>query len=90
MHWLDPDFLPEISGVFDRFLINPRGKADGMILTDGTEVPPYMSAEICAAIRSGEATKVTIRGVRPRDSDLIAAVEKREEHDEHDAESHPA
>ncbi|MBI1777858.1 MAG: hypothetical protein HYR63_21160 [Proteobacteria bacterium] len=76
MHWLDPDYLPEVSGTFERFLLNPRGEADGMILADGTEVhfPPHMSAEVCAAIRPGEKTKVTIRGVRPRVGDLIAAV----------------
>jgi hypothetical protein len=38
MHWLDPDYLPEISGIFERFLINPHGDADGMILADGSEV----------------------------------------------------
>src|SRR3984957_2423643 len=76
MHWLDPDHLPEISGTFERFLLNPHGDADGMILTDGTEVhfPPHMSAELCAAIRAGEQTKVKVRGVRPRGGALIAAV----------------
>jgi hypothetical protein len=76
MHWLDPDYLPEVSGTFERFLINPHGDADGMILTDGTEVhfPPHMSAEVCAAIRPGEPTILTIRGVRPRRGNLIAAV----------------
>jgi hypothetical protein len=76
MHWLDPDYLPEVCGTFERFLINPHGDADGMILTDGTEVhfPPHMSAEVCAAIRPGEKTKVKVRGVRPRSGDLIAAV----------------
>jgi hypothetical protein len=66
MHWLDPDYLPEVSGTFERFLINPHGDADGMILTDGTEIhfPPHMSAEVCAAIRPGEPTILTIRGVR--------------------------
>jgi hypothetical protein len=76
MHWLDPDYLPEVSGTFERFLINPHGDADGMILTDGTEVsfPPHMSVELCAAIRVGEKTKVKVRGVRPRGGDSIAAV----------------
>jgi hypothetical protein len=76
MHWLDPDYLPEVSGTFERFLLNPRGEADGMILADGTEVhfPPHMSVELSAAIRAGEKTKVKVRGVRPRGGDLIAAV----------------
>jgi hypothetical protein len=74
MHWLDPDYLPEVSGTFERFLINPHGDADGMILADGTEVhfPPHMAAELCAAILPGDAIKV--RSVRPRGGDLIAAV----------------
>jgi hypothetical protein len=74
MHWLDPDYLPEVSGTVDRFLLNLRGDADGMILTDGTEIhfPPHMSAEICCAIRPNDVIKV--RGVRPRSAGLIAAV----------------
>jgi hypothetical protein len=76
MHWLDPDYLPEISGTFERFLLNPHGDADGMILSDGTEVhfPPHMSAELCAAIRRGEKPEIRIRGVRPRNGSLIAAI----------------
>jgi hypothetical protein len=76
MHWLDPDYLPEVFGTLERFLINPHGDADGMILTDGTEVhfPPHLSDEVCAAIRAGEKTKVKVRGVRPRGGNLIAAI----------------
>ena len=29
MHWLDPDHLPEISGTFERFLLNPHGTPTG-------------------------------------------------------------
>jgi hypothetical protein len=76
MHWLDPDYLPETSGVFERFLLNPHGEADGMILADGTEIhfPPHMSAELCAAIDKGERPKLKVRGVRPRGCNMIAAV----------------
>jgi hypothetical protein len=76
MHWVDPDYLPETKGTFERFLVNPRGEADGMILTDGTEVhfPPHLSPQMQAAIRPGETFKVSVRGVRPRNSELIAAV----------------
>ena len=74
MHWLDPNHLPEIVGVADRFLLNQHGQADGMILTNGTEVhfPPHLSDEIHAAMRPGDTVKV--RGVRPRSADMIAAV----------------
>lgn len=65
VHWLDPNHLPEIVGIADRFLLNPHGQADGMILTNGTEVhlPPRLSDEIRAAIRLGDTVKV--RCVRP-------------------------
>ena len=45
MHWIDPACLPETKGVVDRFLINPHGAADGLLLKDGKEVhfPPHMS-----------------------------------------------
>jgi hypothetical protein len=74
MHWIDPNYLPEVSGTVERFLLNPHGDADGMILIDGTEVhfPPHMSDAIRKAIRPGESVKV--RGVRPRSAELIAAV----------------
>jgi len=74
MHWLDSDYLPEVTGTVARFLLNPHGESDGMILTDGSEVhfPPHMSREVCKAIRPGQTIKV--RGVRPRSANLIAAV----------------
>ncbi|HLH96562.1 MAG TPA: hypothetical protein VKW08_15730 [Xanthobacteraceae bacterium] len=76
MHWLDPSYLPEICGTFARFLINPHGDADGMLLADGTQIhfPPHLSAEVRAAIPLGQTPTVRIRGVRTRGSDLIAAV----------------
>jgi len=76
MHWIDPDYLPETKGTFERFLVNRHGEADGMILTDGTEVhfPPHLSSQMQAEIQRGTAVKVSVRGVRPRDSELIAAV----------------
>jgi hypothetical protein len=27
MQWIDPDHLPEITGVVDQFLVNKRGEA---------------------------------------------------------------
>jgi hypothetical protein len=74
MHWIDPDYLPETTGTVDLFLLNPRGEADGLILDDGMEVhfPPHMAKEVVAALKSGD--KVKIRGVRPRGTEMIAAV----------------
>jgi hypothetical protein len=74
MHWLDPDYLPETSGTLKQFLLNPHGEIDGMILKDGTEVhfPPHMSKKIEKAVATGD--KIKVRGVKPRDADVIAGV----------------
>lgn len=74
MRWIDPAYLPETKGTLDRFLINSQGEADGLLLKDGKEVhfPPHMGKAVVAALESGDA--VQIRGVRPRDADMIAAV----------------
>jgi len=74
MHWIDPAYLPEITGTVDLFLLNPHGEADGLILADGMEVhfPPHMAKQVVAALKSGETVK--IRGVRPRGTEMIAAV----------------
>lgn len=74
MHWIDPACLPETSGVLDCFLLNPHGEIDGFMLADGTEVhvPPHMGAEVHAALRPGRT--IWVRGVRPRDAEMIAAV----------------
>jgi hypothetical protein len=76
MHWLNPDYLPEISGIFERFLFNLHGEADGMVMSDGTEVhfPPHMADEVCACIRADERTKVKVRGIRQPAGGVIAAV----------------
>ena len=74
MHWIDPAHLPETKGTVDRFLINPHGDADGLLLTSGKEVhfPPHMSKLVVAALKPGDLVKV--RGVRPRGVDMVSAV----------------
>jgi hypothetical protein len=76
MHWLDPDSLPEIRGVTERFLLNPHGEADGMIFADGTEVhfPPHMAKDVVEQIQRHPQGEVRVRGVRPRDAQIFAAV----------------
>lgn len=77
MHWLDPDYLPETKGTLDRFIVNPEGDIDGLLLTDGTEVhtPPHLSPQLANALAPGR--KVAVRGVKPRHSDLIIAIAVR-------------
>jgi hypothetical protein len=74
MQWVDPDHLPEVSGVVDCFLQNAKGEADGLILTDGTEIhfPPHMGSDVISAVRPGG--RVSVRGFRPRWVTMIAAV----------------
>jgi hypothetical protein len=74
MHWIDPDYLPEITGTVDQFLVNKHGEADGFLLTDGGEVhvPPHLSPRLLRDVRPG--SEVRVLGVRPRGVDMVAAV----------------
>jgi hypothetical protein len=74
MHWIDPDYLPEITGTVDQFLVNKHGEADGFLLTDGEEVhvSPHLSARLLRDVLPGSQVKV--RGVRPRGVQMVAAV----------------
>jgi hypothetical protein len=77
MHWIDPECLPETKGKVERFLTNPHGEIDGLVLNgkSGTtlvHVPPHMGVDIEDAIEPGE--DISVRGVRPRGCDMIAAV----------------
>jgi hypothetical protein len=74
MHWIDPDYLPEITGTVDQFLVNKHGEADGFLLTDGSEVhvPPHLSSRLLRDVRPG--SEVRVRGVRPRGVKMVAAV----------------
>ncbi|MGA2057988.1 MAG: hypothetical protein ABSG88_22115 [Bradyrhizobium sp.] len=74
MHWIDPDYLPEITGTVDQFLVNKHGEADGFLLTDGEEVHvgPHLSARLLRDLRPG--SEVRVRGVRPRGVQMVAAV----------------
>jgi hypothetical protein len=78
MHWIDPDYLPEVKGTVERFLLNPHGEIDGFVMNGETEAPvlvhtpPHMEAELTRHVKAGDV--VGVRGVRPRKGDLIAAV----------------
>ena len=74
MHWIDPDYLPEITGTVDQFLVNKHGEADGFLLTDGGEVhvPPHLSSRLLRDVLPG--SQVRVRGVRPRGVEMVAAV----------------
>jgi hypothetical protein len=77
MHWIDPLSLPETSGTVARFLYNVHGDTDGFLLADGTQVhfPPHLSSELLKEVEVGD--KVSVRGVKPRGAQVIAAVALR-------------
>lgn len=74
MHWIDPDCLPQTRGTVTRFLLNPHGELDGFVLDDSRQVhfPPHLSKQLARNVKIGDA--VTVRGIKPRGADMIAAV----------------
>lgn len=79
MHWLDPAYLPIYNGTLAQFTLNPHGDVDGFVLTESggpsvlVHTPPHLSRELAKALTTGST--VIVRGVRPRDADVIAGVQ---------------
>ena len=78
MHWIEPSQLPLINGTIERFTVNAQGEVDGLILQKAggshqlIHFPSHMADEVAAALKSGDA--VGVRGLKPRNADVIAAV----------------
>ncbi|MEZ2352642.1 hypothetical protein [Caballeronia sp. RCC_10] len=73
MHWIDPSSLPETRGKVTRFLLNPHGEIDGLVIgARQVHFPPHLSKQLARHVAPGDAVRV--RGVKPRDADIIAAV----------------
>jgi hypothetical protein len=73
MHWIDPTSLPETRGKVTRFLLNPHGELDGLVIgSRQVHVPPHLSKQLARHVALGDVIRV--RGVKPRDVDMIAAV----------------
>src|SRR5882724_5876258 len=78
MHWIDPDSLPDVKGTLERFVLNPDGKVDGFVMTGEKDfvilvhTPPHMDTELTKHLKAGDA--ISVRGVRPRRAELLAAV----------------
>ena len=79
MHWIDPDSLPEQEGIIERFVLNPHGEIDGFVMLRGdndtpmlVHTAPHMEADLMRHVKTGETVRV--RGVRPRNAALLAAV----------------
>jgi len=78
MHWMDPDSLPEVAGILERFVLNPHGEVDGFVMNGQTQTPilvhtpPHLEGELTGNMKAGD--KLRVRGVRPRGADVLAAV----------------
>src|SRR5579872_4881410 len=78
MHWIDPNCLPQPSGTIERFITNGRGEIDGLVLAGARGrpllvcTPPHLAAAIEAVLHIGDT--VSVRGIRPRGADILAAV----------------
>lgn len=78
MHWIEPGQLPAVGGTIERFTVNAQGEIDGFVLDRGAGLvqlvhfPSHMAADVGAALKLRDT--VTVRGLKPRDADVIAAV----------------
>jgi hypothetical protein len=65
--------LPHVTSSVERFLVNPDGDADGMILLNGVEVyfAPYLSDAVLMAVHVGD--RITVYGELPMAEPLIVA-----------------
>ncbi|MBN3760862.1 hypothetical protein [Burkholderia sp. Ac-20365] len=76
MHWIDPNSLPETRGTVTRFLLNPHGELDGLVLgsrqPQQIHFPPHLSRQITRHVSVGD--EIRVRGIKPRSADMIAAV----------------
>ncbi|MBV8853502.1 MAG: hypothetical protein JOY91_08880 [Sinobacteraceae bacterium] len=74
MYPLDPQDLPYVNASVERFVLNPCGATDGMILSNGLQVEfsPQWSGAVRAAIAPGDA--VRIYAARFDSAQLISAV----------------
>jgi len=73
MQAMNDELLPHVTSSVERFLINPDGNADGMILLNGVEVyfAPYLSDEVLMAVHVGD--RITVYGELPMAEPLIVA-----------------
>jgi hypothetical protein len=65
---------PVVAGSVRRFLVNPHGEVDGLLLADGTIVKfrPHMGAELIAVVKANDA--ISVRGYREPSAAVKAIV----------------
>ena len=69
--WFDPAQLPSFSGRVERYVVNPAGETDRLLLREGAQVvfPPSEAADIANAVKAGEG--ITVWGIRARNAPVI-------------------
>jgi hypothetical protein len=78
MHWVDPAQLPVLVGIIERFIVNGQAEIDGLVLNiaDSTtklvHFPSHMGEDVRAALKEGDS--IAVRGLKPREADIIAAI----------------
>jgi hypothetical protein len=75
MYYVETGELPHVTSDVDRFLVNPDGDTDGLMLANGLEVhlsPGFSAAELLATVHTGD--RVTIYGTVPRATASLTAV----------------
>lgn len=75
MYYVETGELPHVTSDVDRFLVNPEGDTDGLLLANGLEVhfsPGFSAEEVLATVHAGD--RVTIYGTVPRATASLTAV----------------
>ena len=69
--WFDATQLPSFTGMVERFLVNPRGEVDALLLREGPQVsfPPDAADELRRVVVPGRPLMVW--GVRARSAPVI-------------------
>ena len=69
--WFDPTQLPSFTGVVERYLINPAGQVDRLLLREGPQVilPAQVVDELRRAVPVGSG--IVVWGVRARRAPVI-------------------
>jgi hypothetical protein len=62
-----------VTGRVARWLVNPNGEVDGLLLEDGTQVafPPHLSASLVEAVKAKDAVEIT--GRRAENAKVVRA-----------------
>jgi hypothetical protein len=65
--------MPVLTGRVQRWLVNPNGEVDGLLLADGTQVafPPHLSAAAQQLLKPGD--EVRVAGWRTPDAPMVRA-----------------